>query len=85
MCDTNDQQARFALNRLNKKVEIWNLENDKPSIMLRQQMSICQPGEDLWEKLRAMKQSMENETAAWSGPAYIATEIATDLSEPLGY
>jgi len=72
LSDTSEEQAAVALKRLTEKVEFWDLENDKASIMLRQEMICCHPGEDLWEKLRVMKERLETSPVAWGGTAYLA-------------
>jgi diguanylate cyclase (GGDEF)-like protein len=59
--ETNDEHAKIALNRLTEKVEYWNLESERESIMLRQEANTCPAGMDLWETLYAMKEKMEAE------------------------
>jgi len=72
LSDTNEQQAKVALKRLTEKVEFWDLESDKTSILLRHQMCTCPPGEDLWEKLRVLLEKLTTDPAPWSGPSQIA-------------
>jgi diguanylate cyclase (GGDEF)-like protein len=72
LSDTNEQQAEIALKRLMEKIEFWDLENDKASIMLQHEMICCRPGEDMWEKLRVMKDKLESSPVSWRGPAYLA-------------
>jgi diguanylate cyclase (GGDEF)-like protein len=80
LSDTNDQQAAIALNRLEGKVEFWDIENDQASIMLRQQVSSCLPGEDLWVKLRAIKEKLETEPALWKGSTSLAASQRVQAS-----
>jgi GGDEF domain-containing protein len=59
--DTNQPQAQIALDRLNSKVEFWNLDNESSSISLRQEMISCLPGEDLWVRLSEMEKTLQEE------------------------
>ena len=53
--DTTEDQAQYALNRLNDKVDTWNLENEKFEMVLRHVLSTCPPGGSLWETLRQVE------------------------------
>jgi GGDEF domain-containing protein len=56
--DTSEQHALIALNRLTEKMEYQNLENERASIMLRLEKSVCPAGGDLWETLRSVKNAL---------------------------
>lgn len=56
MPETTGDEAHFALNRLSDKVDDWNLENNYLAMMLRHEMFVCFPGEDLWERLRGLEE-----------------------------
>jgi diguanylate cyclase (GGDEF)-like protein len=76
LSDTNEQQAKVALKRLTEKVEYWDLESEKTSILLRHRMCTCPPGEDLWENLRTLQEKLEIDPAPWSAPAQMAESLS---------
>jgi len=57
--DTTEEQAQYALNRLTDKVDSWNLENDS-EMALRNELSTCLPGGNLWETLREIEERIHN-------------------------
>lgn len=61
--DTNEDQARIALNRLSDKVEAWNLENEKSEMVLRQELSTCPPGGNLWQILQETEDKLRKGAA----------------------
>jgi diguanylate cyclase (GGDEF)-like protein len=62
--DTNEDQARIALNRLTDKIEAWNLENEKSEMVLRQELSTCPPGGNLWQILQETEDKLRKGEAA---------------------
>ncbi len=61
--DTTEDQAQFALNRLADKLHNSNLEHEKFVMMLRQKLSTCAPGGNLWETLRYIKKRLRDQRA----------------------
>ncbi len=65
--DTTEEEAQYALNRLTDKVDRWNLENEMFEMALRQELSTCPPGGDLWETLSKIEERMKIKPETRSG------------------
>jgi len=52
MSETTKEQAQIALNRLQQKVDDWNLETPETEMLLHYAVGSCAPGEDAWATLR---------------------------------
>ncbi len=58
MPETNQEQAHIALNRLQQKLDDWNLETRATEMLVHYAVGCCPPGGDAW----AMLQRTESES-----------------------
>lgn len=59
MPETNQEQAHIALNRLQQKLDDWNLETRATEMLVHYTVGSCPPGGDAWAILRRTEEESQ--------------------------
>ena len=60
MPETNPEQAQIALNRLQQKLDDWNLETRGTEMLVHYTVGCCSPGGDVWAVLRLTEEASQH-------------------------